>query len=84
MAEPVLITIQTNFTPPLTLNPLSKSDVKGGKNFLTTILQPSIDANLPILGNVHYAPAGEPSGYGVIILVAIGALAAYGLYKIIK
>lgn len=77
MAE---ITIQTNFSPAVTFDPKTR---KQGLSLLS-IIQPSVDIDLPVVGNFHYAPYGEPNGFGVFVLIAIAALAIYGAYKIIN
>lgn len=82
MTETPSLTFRTNFTPPVTINPLSKVDVKPGFDLLS-ILQPSVDGNLPIIGRVHYAPKGEPSGYGLAIASVTFALAIYGLFHLL-
>lgn len=82
MPTPAL-TFRTNFTPPITLNPFSKSEVKEAGFSFSKLLQPSVDGVLPIIGEVHYAPNGEPSGYGVALVAVVAALALYGTYKLI-
>lgn len=78
------LTVRTNFTPPFTFNPFSKSELKEGGLSITKILQPSIDGVLPIVGEVHYAPNGQPTGYGEMVLALIVGLAVYGAFRLIK
>ncbi len=76
------LTIRTNFTPPITLNPISKSDAKGVSKTLFALFQPAIDGELPIVGRIHYAPNGEPTQMGVLFFAVVLLLAIYGAYKL--
>ena len=83
MAETPSLTIRTNFTPDITFNPFSKASPET-KNLILDILQPSIDGTLPIVGEIHYAPHGDPTSSGLIALIGVGMLALYGAYKLIR
>lgn len=76
------LTIRTNFTPPVTINPLSKTDATGLRKVLLSLFQPAVDGELPIVGNIHYAPAGDPTGYGLYVMAAIALLAVIGAYQV--
>lgn len=78
------ITIRTNFTPAFTFNPISKTSATGAKDFLFKLLRPSVDTSLPLLGDHHYAPAGEPTGYGLAVMGGVLALALYGAFKLTR
>lgn len=84
MAIKSQITIRTNFTPPITFDADNKQDSRGGINALLKLLKPSIDGTVPILGNVHRAPWGEPTQFGGFIAFGIIALAAFGAYHFVK
>lgn len=76
------VTIKTNFSPPISFDPLAKKEIqKTGFSFIE-ILRPSIDLELPVVGKIHYAPAGEPTGYGFLIGIAVGLLALFGAYTL--
>lgn len=77
---PSYITIKTNFTPPITFDPFGREKTSGRS--LLGVLQPSIEGNLPFVGDIHYAPKGNPSGQGVILFYVVIGLALYGAYKI--
>ena len=83
-ADPPFLTIKTNFTPPVTFNPFQKADLKKSGVNLLSILQPAVSGELPIIGKVNYAPKGEPTGYGTVLMLFVGALALYGAYKLLK
>lgn len=78
------VTIRTNFTPPITFNPFQKAEIKKTGVSLLSIIQPAIDTDLPIIGENHYAPHGEPTGFGTILVIAVAGLAAYGAYKLVS
>lgn len=75
-----LVTVKTNFSPPFTFDPLASG--QGAKGILA-LIRPTVDISLPVVGNQHYAPYGEPTEYGVLLLGVVGALALYGAYKLL-
>lgn len=81
----MIVTIRTNITPPFVFDTSGKSPAAGAGGELLKLIQPSINADLPApIGPLHYAPAGEPSGFGMIVLSLIVGLALYGAYKLIR
>lgn len=81
--SPVL-TIRTNITPPISVNPLSKSDVPLHLKPLFAFLQPTIDGDFGLIGKVHYAPEGTATELGGIVFFILIALAVYGAYNVGK
>lgn len=80
MASTPTLTFETNFTPPITLNPLSKSQIDS--DLILKILQPVISGELPIVGDIRYAPEGEPTGWGRLVFFVVIALALFGAFKL--
>lgn len=79
----LFVSVRSNFSPTVTFDPtkVDTSPLRGG---ILKLLQPSIDVNIPIVGNKHYAPYGEPTGWGVLVFAIVIALALYGTYKLLK
>lgn len=88
MASPtaqITATFKTNFTPEFSFNPLQKvAPAPGLRTAIMKLIQPSIDLDLPIVGKTHYAPYGEPTGWGLFLLAALLLLSAYGAWKLLK
>lgn len=82
---PITATIRTNFTPEFSFNPLQKvAPAPGLRSALMRLVQPSIDVDLPIVGRTHYAPYGEPTGWGIFAFAIVLFLALYGAFRLLK
>ncbi len=78
------VTVKTNFSPAYSFDPTVKQQTSGVAGAILKVVKPSFDFSVPVLGNLHWAPYGEPNGAGEIGLVVVALLAVYGLYKLLK
>ena len=79
----MLVTVKTNFTPAMTYD--DSVPPSGTSGALLKLLQPSISwTDVPLIGDGSKAPYGEPSGWGVALLLLAAGLAGYGGYTLVR
>lgn len=78
------LAVKTNFTPKISYD--SSAPSSGASAKILTLLKPSLDVQHPLFGNKvhHFAPYGEPSGWGLFILASLAGLCAYGGYELVR
>lgn len=78
-----MIVLRSNFTPDISLD-LSRSRIGKAKSKLFQLFQPSFDLDVPVLGKYHYAPFGEPSGWGLAVFSLAAGLAIFGAFVLFR
>jgi hypothetical protein len=77
------VTVRTNFTPTFTYD--STTPPSGASGILQKLLQPSVVAtDVPLIGDVDYTPYGPPSEWGLLLLLSLAGLTAYGGYALAR
>jgi hypothetical protein len=79
----MIVTVKTNFTPPFTYD--DSQPPSGASGMILKLLQPSVSwSGVPLIGDGERAPYGEPSGWGLFVLLLAVGLAGYGGYEAVR
>ena len=77
----MIVTIETNLTPPLTF------DTKVTKaNYFFKFLRPSITLNkVPLVGDLQFEPQGAPiHGLGMFVFIVLVGIFVLGVWKLFR